>query len=421
MSGMDWLFNGQPPPNVTGGSGSGTAMPEWYMQFLQGMAGKGLDLASQGYPTFPGQRLADFNPTQQLGFQNIYENQGAWQPQWQQAQQTASGIVPFSQSQINMGNQAAQGAINATQGPAMMTTGQLTPALGAAGAMGGAAMNAVGGPAANWTQNWQQYMSPYTQGVTNEIARLGNQQLFEQALPGVQENFISGGGFGSQRNQDMLARTVRDQNYNILGQQSQALQQGYGMGANIFGADANRAQAQQGMQGQTALGAGNLLGGLASTLNSSLSADAARAQAQQGMQAQTGLGAAGQFNQGAATGASAAGTATQLQGGLSQTLQNQLGSDATALLGIGGQQQNLTQLGYDTNYQNFLQQRDWGWNQLGALNNLLRGYQMPTQTTTVNNAPLPGAGYGASPLGYLTGLYGGSQLGGGAPPAPPVR
>lgn len=67
------------------------------------------------------------------------------------------------------------------------------------------------------------FMNPYTQNVVNEQARLSNQNLNEQILPGVNSTFAGAGQFGSTRNADFINRAIRDQQQNLMGQQGQTL------------------------------------------------------------------------------------------------------------------------------------------------------------------------------------------------------
>lgn len=73
----------------------------------------------------------------------------------------------------------------------------------------------------------KKYMSPYTEGVINELGRLSRQNLFEGTLPGLNTTFAGAGQFGSTRNADFVNRAIRDESYNLLGQQSKALNQAY--------------------------------------------------------------------------------------------------------------------------------------------------------------------------------------------------
>lgn len=82
------------------------------------------------------------------------------------------------------------------------------------------------GQYATWNQNnQQQFMNPYVNNVVNEQARLSNQNLFENVLPQVNSTFAGAGQFGSTRNADFTNRAIRDQQYNLAGQQGNTLMQ----------------------------------------------------------------------------------------------------------------------------------------------------------------------------------------------------
>lgn len=103
------------------------------------------------------------------------------------------------------------------------------------------------------------YMNPYTDAVTSRIAQLGARNLKENLLPAVSDQFIRAGQFGSGRMGEFGSRALRDTQESVLGQQSQALQQGYGQALGAAQQDLAR-------QGQ-----------LASTVGQLSSADYARA------------------------------------------------------------------------------------------------------------------------------------------------
>jgi len=71
--------------------------------------------------------------------------------------------------------------------------------------------------------NQQNFMNPYTTNVVNEQARLSNQNLTENVLPGVNSSFTGMGQFGSSRNADFTNRAIRDQQATLTGQQGQTL------------------------------------------------------------------------------------------------------------------------------------------------------------------------------------------------------
>lgn len=93
------------------------------------------------------------------------------------------------------------------------------------------------------------YMNPYNQAVTDQIAKMGARNLSENLLPAVSDQFIRAGSFGGSRMGEFGGRAVRDTQESILNQQAQALQQGYGQALNASAADLQR---QQSALGQTA-------------------------------------------------------------------------------------------------------------------------------------------------------------------------
>jgi hypothetical protein len=216
---LSYLFNGSQPNAVDTSAASSNGMPAWYQQYLAGIAGKATQIAGgQANMGVPAQSVAGFNPDQTQAFQNVRNNQGAWQPNINAATTAAGSIAPG----------AATGIANANA--------------------------AVAGPAQTWDNAAAtKYMSPYTTQVIDNIQRLGMRNLNENLLPAVQDQFIGSGGFGSTRNADILGRTVRDANTDINGQVTNALNSGYTNAQTMFTNDANREQQQQQLQGNTAI------------------------------------------------------------------------------------------------------------------------------------------------------------------------
>ena len=343
---LESLMTGTPAA-VNGNNASQTTLPDWYNNFIQGIAAKGANIAARPYQQYPGQQLADFNNDQQNAFQQVRSNMGNYQPALTNAGSTLNG------ASSDLHNSLAQ-----------------IPGLTQQ------ANSAVSGPAQSWTSpgTASQYMSPYTSQVTDEIARLGDQNIQQNILPGVTSAFTGAGQFGSTRNAQILGQNVRDAQLGISGLQSQALQAGYGTGAQIFGADANRAQAQGQLQANTALG--------------SAGANTTAGQV-------AGWGGAMLGGQ---------------QGSLGQLTQQLGNNQATALGAVGAQQQSLEQQGYNTAQQNFSNNQNWDWSQLGKLQGTVSGAQLPVgQSGSTSQANTPA---GTSPLGWLnaiSGLYNATQ------------
>ena len=326
------------PTYANQSAGSTTQQPDWYQQLMQGMAGVGTDLASRPFPLYQDPRVAGFNQDQTQAFQQVRNLQGGFQPYLNNATTAAGGILPAAQ-------QGAQGALGYASG----------------------AVGAASQPNQTWTQNWQQYMSPYTTAVVNEIGRLGQQNFLDTAGGTVTNPFVGSGQFGSSRNAAVLGEQARLAQQNTLGQQAAALQSGFNTSGQLFQSDAAR-QAQL-----------------------------------QALQASTGLGAANAATSAGQLGVTGANTAAGTLGALGQLGQSLGYQDVGALGSIGGAQQQLQQQANDVAYQNFQNQTNWDWNNLNNLNSIVRGMQLPSQTTSTANIPMSP---GTSPLAWINGLFG---------------
>ena len=168
------------PLTLTGGTVNYTN-PQWYDQYMQGVAGQGNTLTGSG-PGSIANTMANWNIDPSTG---------------QPAQLTGD----WNQNLANAGT-AAQGAAQP----------------------GGYLAQAGNANAAASTYNpaqFQQFLNPYTQDAANATTNLSNKNLFENVLPGVNSTFVGNGQFGSARNADFENRAIRDQQQtltNSLGQ-----------------------------------------------------------------------------------------------------------------------------------------------------------------------------------------------------------
>ncbi len=154
--------------------------------YLQGI--NRADAASQAqYTPYSGQRIADFSPQQQQAQTMVQQGIGQFTPTY------------------NAGIAATQGA----------TTPFNSSSLDA-------------------------YMNPYTSNVTDEIARLGDQNFSQNLLPQINSQFTGNGMFGSSRQATQLGQAAQNTQRDITGQQSQALQQGYQNSMNAYQTDQAR-------------------------------------------------------------------------------------------------------------------------------------------------------------------------------------
>lgn len=334
---LDFLFEGKPPPIQTTSSKSESNLPEWYNTYMQALLAKANTVAAEPYNPYMGPTVAPLTADQQAAAQGVRGAQGAALPALGQARSvltSATGIDPSAAAAPYLG---AAGATN--------IPGAAAPYMAAAG-------RTFPGAAA-------EYMSPYTTGVVNRIAELGNRNLTESLLPSIQDKFIAAGQVGSRRNAEFGSRAVRDTANEIAGQQAAALEAGYGQAGQMFGADASRAA------------------GLAS-------AAAQQAQSQGALQASL-AGTAGNLAN------TRAGILTQGAGALSDlgtAEQTARMRDAAALGGVGATEQSNIQANLDAAKAAFGEERAYPAAQTQYIKSLLAGTADGTGTKeTVTSAP----------------------------------
>jgi len=267
---------------------------------------------------------------------------------------------PYGGERIQQFTDLQKGAMEGarTMGPAS----QLGTATGLAGMAGMGALGTnyqagrfSGGQFGNRAA--EQYMNPYMQNVVDVQQREAQRQA---DISGTQRGAqaVKSGAFGGSRQAIMDAEAARNLALQKGDIQAQGLNQSFQQAQAQFNADqARRMQAQQ-------------LG-------------------EQSRQYGAGLGL-----QGLQTGLQAAGTLGQLGG-----QQFQQGMDINKLQSAyGGMEQALKQRDLDQKYQDFLNQQNYQYKQLGFMSDLLRG--TPTGSSSVTNMYQPAG----SPLQDIAGL-----------------
>lgn len=342
------LFSGtqQSAPSY---SSTSTETPKWMQDAIYNQIYQATNVAAAPYQPYDQARVASATPYQQAAYQQVADNQGIWQPALQTAQEGMLGIAsgPGGYSAAQPYAQAAAGlsGVAAAQ-PYLQQAGQSSVA------------------------NIQDYMNPYTQNVTDQIAKLGARNLTENLLPGVQDSFVRAGGFGGSRMGEFGSRALRDTQESILNQQAQALQAGYGQALGASQSDLSRQAGVGSTLGSLTQGQQQALMGLGQQAGTLSQADIARNQS-----------ALGQL-------ASLAGTGQQMAL-----------TDTAALEAAGKSQQGQTQAEMDANYNQWLAAQNYPKQQLDWLSTQVRGMApiTPQQTYTTGSA----TSYGASPLSQL--------------------
>jgi hypothetical protein len=386
-----------------GGGGGGqpaqqtqiTELPEWARPYAKDTLSKAsalTDINQNPYKTYDANRIAGFSPLQQ------------------QAMTGAENMAPAGQ----LG--AATGLAGAAGERALGT--QYTPGqFGMMQARGPSLQQYQMGPAQqvgtqDYTgQNVSQYMNPYMQNVVDIQQREAQRQA---DIAGTQRGAQAArsGAFGGSRAGLMEAEAARNlalqkgdiqaqgqsaafqnaqQQFNTQQQRDlQAQLANQGMGFNVGQQNLNA------MLGVQQLGAGQ-------NLQAQLANQQAFQQAQQAREQSRQYGA-GLGMQGLQTGLQAAGQLGQLGG-----QQFAQGLDINKLQGTyGAQQQALEQQGLSQSYQDFLNQQNYPYKQLGFMSDILRGTPTGSSSVTQMYQAQPGALQTATGLGL--GAYGISQL-----------
>lgn len=316
---------------------------------------QGLALAKKPYEAYGGQGVVGLSGDQTQAFADVRGNQGNYQPFYN----TAAGAV----NRVAGMDPTAAGMPHVDQASGMTTGSQ-------------AASPFVGQASKTFPGQVDQYMSPYTEKVVDRIADLGNRNLTENILPGVNDTFTGGDAaqFGRERHADITGRAIRDTQESIMGQQSEALERGYAQAGNLFNADQNRAAGLAGTTGQLAQG------------------DIAQ---------RVGMGqtAAGITAQGVQSGVQAGQAAT----GLGQATQASGLTDANALAASGAQQQTQAQNEETWKYNQFKEKQNDPYAKAMFGQGISQGWTLPTNTSTQGSSTTTQQAAQGSPFGQIMG------------------
>src|SRR5262245_42274023 len=335
--------------------------PDWYTDYTKNILQKAQAAGETPFPAYPiSQMFAPFTPDQMQAFQQIRNNQGAYQPYIQagtQALNNVAGYDPFQQGMPFIQQAAA--------GPTALQAG----AAGVAGGMG--AWNDPGVA--------ESYMDPYLGGAIGYAQQLAGQQFREQTLPAANKAFM-GAQAGGKRYADYMGRVTRDYENAQIGQANTMANQAWWNAAGQFNQDMARR-----MQG------GMNLGQLANTSQQTMG--------------QLGQTAAGITSGAVNTGMGLAGAYSNLGGALS----NLNLTNTNALLQAGQMQQQQAQLPLTAGYQQFQQAAQWPFQMVNFMNAAQRGLQIPT--TTSSQSQMTSGLTGQKSPSILGGILGTAQAG----------
>jgi hypothetical protein len=373
------LFTGTPATSYTTSS---TETPKWMQDAIFSQIQSSANVANMPFQAYGGARIAGLTPYQEQAYKKTAEDVGSWIPSMNQAMTQTGALTSgmgASQAASPYIQQAAQAnPLAAAQG--YMQTGLESGGLQAASPyLQQAGQSAVGGI--------QDYMNPYTQNVTDQIARLGARNLSENLLPNVSDAFIKAGQFGGTRMGEFGSRALRDTQESILGQQSQALQQGYGQALGAAQQDASR-------QAQLA----STAGGLGQAQQQAYLTAAQQSGSLTAQQAQQMANLGQMSGQLASTDINRQLSAQQQLGALTQASQAMNAQDRAALEASGSAYQSQQQREIDAARQQFAEEQAYPRQTLDWLSTQIRGMAPITPQTTTQTGT---ANTGLSPLSQL--------------------
>ena len=383
------MDNDDPPSQATNTTQTTSNIPDWAIPYATknlGSAQALTDVPTNPYQTYAGNRVADFNPLQEQAYANVAgmttnAGTGNAMNQTQDAYNQFANAGPYNAQ--NFGNQYGSGPQFQNMG-----LGYLNVDAQKFG-----------------QQDAQDYMSPYQQNVTN-FQKDEAVRDYSRQLPGMGAKAAGAGAFGGTRHALVAAEGQRNLQDQLGGIQAKGSQNAYLNAQQQFNDDQTRRQQAQ-TSNQTAYGT---MQGLGMTQNL-----AANLQAQTNAQLQAQYGLAGQqegeksrqfgANYGLDNRKQALAAAGQL-GILGQQQYAQQTGINTAQQLAGAQIQTQEQQGLSNKYQEFLNQQNYPYKQLGFMSDLLRGTPTSGGATSMYQAPPSNTSQFAGLAGGLGSLFG---------------
>jgi hypothetical protein len=220
------------PQFSTQNSSTTTTIPSWLTNAAQSGIGYAHGILNNGTPQYSGELAPGLTADQQAAQQMFQNSVGAFQPQYQQAQDYT----------------------NAATGQNPQVSAQTY---------------------ANGLQNIGQYMNPYISNVVDSINALGQQNL-QQSLNQTHDQAIGAGAFGGSRQGVAEGVATAQNNLNTNNLLANLLNSGYGQATSMLGSDiSNNLTAQQANQGAYQNWMSNLLNAGSQTANNATAARAA--------------------------------------------------------------------------------------------------------------------------------------------------
>ena len=416
-----------------------TAIPEYakpYMEDVMGKAKALTDINANPYQPYCGQRNADFSQLQQQAFQNIWQATPTQQLGAGTALASAAGINALGaqdqagalgQQALGYGGQGSMyggmGARIGQQASRLAGQGLGYGGMGAGYGAQAADMSGMGfGAGQQYAQQatnpnaTQAYMSPYMQNVV-DYQKSQALRDYQMANPMRKAQATAAGAFGGTRQALVDAEAQRNLNSQLQGIEATGAQNAFttAQQQQQFGANLGLQGQQLGYQG-LGMGIQGAQSGLAGLQAANQLYGTGLQGAQAGMQgAQIGQAGVGQAINAGQYGLQGLGQATAAAGTLGQLGQTQYGQQMginQAQMQAGAQQQAAEQNRLNQAYQEFANQQNYPYKQLGFMSDILRGagqlsttagqqmYQAPPSTASqlggLATAGIGGLMYGLS-------------------------
>ena len=345
-------------------------IPDWAIPYATRILGKAealTDINQNPYQTYAGNRVADFNPLQQQAFSNVA------------GMTTNTGTSnAMNQTQDAYNRSANAGAYNAQDFGNQYGSGPQFQNMG---------LGYLNVDAQKFgQQDAQDYMSPYQQNVTN-FQKEEAVRDYSRQLPGMGAQASGAGAFGGTRHALVAAEGQRNLQNQLGGIQAMGSQNAYLNAQQQFNADqARRMQAQASNQG--AYGQMQGLGMQQNLAGNQQAMQNAAQKAQYGLAGQQSGEASRQFgaNYGLQNRQQALTAAGQLGSLGQQQYAQQMGINQ-AQQQAGAQIQAQEQQGLSNKYQDFLNQQNYPYKQLGFMSDIMRGTPTSGGASSVYQAP----------------------------------
>jgi hypothetical protein len=394
------MGKGSAPSMPTDSTVTQTNIPEYarpYVESTLGQAAALTDINKNPLQPYGGQRLASFSPMEAQAFQNIAGQQTAAQltdasnlaSRAGQAglgtQQTAAGLQANALQYGGLGSEyGALGALSAPQAQQYGARGAGIGGIGVQQAQQGFGAGAQYAGQATSPEAMQAYMSPYMQNVVEAQQREATRAsgIQQQA---TQSQAAQQGAFGGSRSAILEAERQRNLGTQLGDIQATGLQRAYEQAqqAQQFGADLGLKGLQTGYSGLDV--------GLRGTETGLRGIETGLRGTAQGIQgAETGLQGVGQATSAGQYGIAGLGAAGQAAGTLGQLGQTQFGQEAAiteAMARAGATQRGLQQQALDVDYQNYLDQQKYPYQQLSFMQGMYSGLPLSQQMDTAYSSP----------------------------------